>query len=81
MVLGIDEFWGFHIVGICAHGGRKFWGEVPEHLDPIAWRASLRKNCPALHEVILEDARHRNMEAWNMICNQCSPLCLLGGWV
>ncbi|CAK8997890.1 unnamed protein product [Durusdinium trenchii] len=34
---------------------RKFWGEVPEHLDPIAWRASLRKNCPALHEVILEE--------------------------
>eukprot|EP00435_Cladocopium_sp_Y103_P014988 s1708_g3.t1 len=34
---------------------RRYWGEMPQDLDAMSWRAKLQRDCPILHEVMLEE--------------------------
>ncbi|CAJ1376940.1 unnamed protein product [Effrenium voratum] len=34
---------------------RRYWGAVPETASAAAWRASLKRHCPVLHDVMLEE--------------------------
>ena len=54
---------------------RRYWGAVPETASAAAWRASLKRHCPVLHDVMLEDAWTALSLAMLRVLCTCSRPC------